>query len=146
MKRPVLRESATRYSFWNYPYPRLKHSSTDLPASSKSPLAKPDAEDTSPSSAIASMSTNQPAEPTTMIDTDKLLQPAVSWPTLIVVCIISLLIGSLLRSLLSDADFVIYAISGQQIPVGERWRELRRIFAWRIGWNWDFIVGVARRV
>jgi hypothetical protein len=63
----------------------------------------------------------------------------------IIACLVCLLLGSLLRSLLSEADFVIYPPTGTAPPEGEVWRELKRLGEWRIGWNTDLIVALARR-
>lgn len=75
------------------------------------------------------------------------LRPVTSVPGLIIACLVCLLIGSLLRSVLSEADFVIYPSSVDAVPEtghGE-WRELKRLMEWRIGWDRDLIIAVARR-
>jgi hypothetical protein len=74
-----------------------------------------------------------------------LLQPTVSPAGLLVACLACLLLGSLLRSLLSDADFVIRLPAGKLVPPNEDWRELKRLFQWRIGWDRDLIIAIARR-
>jgi hypothetical protein len=60
-------------------------------------------------------------------------------------CIVCLLVGSLLRSLLSEADFVVYSPPGTQPPDGEIWRELKRLVEWRVGRNRDLIIAFAHR-
>lgn len=66
-------------------------------------------------------------------------------PAVIIACIICLLVGSLLRSLLVEADFVIYSPPGTPAPEGEIWRELKRLGEWRVGRDRDLIVAFARR-
>lgn len=68
----------------------------------------------------------------------------------IVIALISFLIGSLLRSLLSPADFVYVARDAQDMhEFGDEhggWRELRRLMELRyIFGGWDFMVAVVRR-
>ncbi|WVF66862.1 hypothetical protein IAT40_001605 [Kwoniella sp. CBS 6097] len=85
----------------------------------------------------------------------KMLRPIMSLPGVIILCLMCLLLGSLLRSILSEADFVIYQVDtqiGSPDTVGaggagvhEHWRELKRLAEWRIGWNRDLIIAIARR-
>ena len=88
--------------------------------------------------------------------TDEIFRPVISWPGLILACLVCLLIGSLLRSLLSDADFVIYLPAGQAVTrkgagggagggAAGSWRELKRLMVWRIGRKRDLVLGIARR-
>lgn len=68
----------------------------------------------------------------------------------IVIALISFLLGSLLRSLLSPADFVYIARDAQDMhEFGDEhggWRELRRLMELRyIVGGWDFVVAVVRR-
>ena len=68
----------------------------------------------------------------------------------IVIALISFLLGSLLRSLLSPADFVYVARDVQDMhEFGDEhggWRELRRLMELRyIFGGWDFVVAVVRR-
>lgn len=80
--------------------------------------------------------------------------------TVIVVALIAFLIGSLLRSLLSPADFVLVPdtssdfsavpVVGPEIGHGahpkEAWRELRRLFELKyIFGGWDFQIAMVRR-
>jgi len=70
--------------------------------------------------------------------------------SVIVIALISFLIGSLLRSLLSPADFVYIARDAQDMhEFGDEhggWRELRRLMELRyIFGGWDFVVAVVRR-
>jgi hypothetical protein len=70
--------------------------------------------------------------------------------TVIVVALISFLIGSLLRSLLSPAEFVaeIPVTSGadEAAKGGYEWREIKRLveIKYLVG-GWDFVVAVVRR-
>jgi hypothetical protein len=70
--------------------------------------------------------------------------------SVIVIALISFLIGSLLRSLLSPADFVYVAKDAQDMhEFGDEhggWRELRRLMELRyIFGGWDLVVAVVRR-
>jgi hypothetical protein len=69
-------------------------------------------------------------------------------PTVIIVALISFLIGSLLRSLLSPAEFVGELPSGGEVA-GKgvyEWREIKRLveIKYLVG-GWDFVVAVVRR-
>lgn len=68
--------------------------------------------------------------------------------TVIIVALIAFLIGSLLRSMLSPADFVyvVSDLSDLSEHVGTGWREIRRLFEVKyiIG-GWDFQVALVRR-
>ncbi|WVR03981.1 hypothetical protein IAU60_000980 [Kwoniella sp. DSM 27419] len=76
----------------------------------------------------------------------QILEPVLSVPGVVVLCLVCLLLGSLLRSLLSEADFVIYqAPDAKSEVVGEHWRELRRLAEWSIGWDRDLVIAIARR-
>lgn len=85
--------------------------------------------------------------------------PLFSLPTLLFVALVSFLLGSLFRSLLSPADFIAFlpldgttedelvlAIGGG-VVAGERgWRELRRLLEIKGIWGGeDLMVGVVRR-
>ncbi|KAG8940729.1 hypothetical protein FRC03_005145 [Tulasnella sp. 419] len=74
--------------------------------------------------------------------------------TLIIVAVIAFLCGSLLRSLLSPADFIYFtpesdgsAVAGHTSKDGSSgWREVRRLFEIKYGLvGWDFVVAVVRR-
>ena len=69
-------------------------------------------------------------------------------PTVIIVAVISFLIGSLLRSLLSPAEFVAEMPSGGEGTGqgGYEWREIKRLveIKYLVG-GWDFVVAVVRR-
>lgn len=71
-------------------------------------------------------------------------------PTVIIVALISFLVGSLLRSLLSPAEFVaeMPLTSGDEGTAkgGYEWREIKRLveIKYLIG-GWDFVVAVVRR-
>lgn len=72
--------------------------------------------------------------------------------TVIIVALIAFLIGSLLRSLLSPADFI-YVVSNVQeaeeankVTAGGGWREIRRLLEIKyILGGWDFQVAAVRR-
>ena len=69
--------------------------------------------------------------------------------TVLVVAVIAFLIGSLLRSLLSPADFIYVVKDLQGVEEGKfesGWREIRRLveIKYLIG-GWDFQVAVVRR-
>lgn len=142
--RPRLTQSTTRYSFWKYPYPRLGRFNTGLPPSDPSSLRAEVApttatEEPKPASPVVMPSTDS------IVDTERLRRPTISLPLFVVSGILCLLVGSLLRSLLSEADFVIHLPAGSAVPNGESWRELKRLVEWRIGWNRDLIIAIARR-
>ncbi|KAK4687441.1 hypothetical protein P7C73_g2671, partial [Tremellales sp. Uapishka_1] len=139
--RPPL-DSSNRYSFWNYNYSRLTRFQAS-PSPEPSPLTRPtavlsDSESPLPSSPVK-ISTLMPSstmsEPTT----------SVSLPVLVIACLVCLLVGSLLRSLLSEADYVIYLPAGKPFPSGESWREMTRLLEWRIWWRKTLVVALARR-
>ncbi|KII86031.1 hypothetical protein PLICRDRAFT_144823 [Plicaturopsis crispa FD-325 SS-3] len=73
--------------------------------------------------------------------------PSYTLSTVIVVALIAFLIGSLLRSLLSPADFI-YVVSDLQEAeaVDAGWREIKRLLEvkYLVG-GWDFQVAVVRR-
>ncbi|WVQ79038.1 hypothetical protein IAT38_001130 [Cryptococcus sp. DSM 104549] len=168
--RPPLHEQ-TRYSYNFWKYPRLPRFTTSAPTTavpSPTKLPNPSLPSTSvagsaaPSAAGAATTreekpsnlsvalANKPAaeahsrarEPPTGI-----LRPMTSLPGLVVACLVCLLLGSLLRSLLSEADFVIYKPLGAGVGDAEMesWRELKRLAEWRIGWDRDLVIAIARR-
>lgn len=77
--------------------------------------------------------------------------------TVLLVGLISFLLGSLLRSLLSPADFVLYSdaavtatgglgAGGRLVDGEEHWREIRRLIELRKAWlGDDLVVAVVRR-
>jgi len=75
-------------------------------------------------------------------------RPMYPMPTVIIVAVISFLIGSLLRSLLSPAEFVAEMPSGGEGTGqgGYEWREIKRLveIKYLVG-GWDFVVAVVRR-
>ncbi|ORX36309.1 hypothetical protein BD324DRAFT_628256 [Kockovaella imperatae] len=124
-----------RLSFWRYS--RFSHFATPITTPVKvgpSPLEKV-IQGTDPSSSTNAF-------------TEQLFRPVVSWPGLVLACLVCLLLGSLLRSILSEADFVVYLPDGQAASPStstETWRELRRLIEWRIGRKRDLILAIARR-
>lgn len=74
-----------------------------------------------------------------------------SFPMLLLVAVMSFLVGSLLRSLLSPADFV-YIVTDLQDYIDNdgcienRWREMKRLFEVKyIVGGWDFQIALVRR-
>lgn len=69
--------------------------------------------------------------------------------TVVIVALIAFLIGSLLRSMLSPADFVYVASDIQDVDVSSvssGWREIKRLFELKyIVGGWDFQVALIRR-
>lgn len=134
--------SNKRYSFWKYPNIRLGRTTSNptTVASSATPVPLKSATEGEVEPVIA---LQPPSLPVTTIH---LGQPAVSLPVVLISCILCLLLGSLLRSVLSEADYVIYTPVGEVLPDGHGpWRELKRILEWRIGWHRDLVVAIARR-
>lgn len=65
--------------------------------------------------------------------------------TLVFVGLIAFLIGSLLRSLLSPADFI-YVENDRHVHEGGGWREIRRLVEIKyLFGGWDFQIAVVRR-
>jgi hypothetical protein len=67
--------------------------------------------------------------------------------TIIVVALIAFLIGSLLRSLLSPADFIYVVTDLQEAEdASTGWREIKRLLEVKyIMGGWDFQIAVVRR-
>lgn len=66
--------------------------------------------------------------------------------TLVVVAVIAFLVGSLLRSLISPADFIYVGEAAPQAEGGGGWRELRRLFEVKyVFGGWDLQVAAVRR-
>lgn len=65
--------------------------------------------------------------------------------TLLFVALIAFLMGSLLRSLLSPADFI-YVVTDDGVAVEPGWREIRRLLEikYLVG-GWDFQIAIVRR-
>ena len=137
--------TSTKYQFWKYPYPRLRRLT---PSASTSVNASPVKVASATLPAPAEVSLDSAA--TSPLSTTGAVQAlsrrvTLSLPSLVVLCIVCFLLGSLLRSLLSEADFVIYFPSNVPAPEGENWRELQRLAQWKIGWRRDLVLAVARR-
>jgi hypothetical protein len=66
---------------------------------------------------------------------------------MIIVALISFLVGSLLRSLLSPADFIYVAPDLKEAEGGQTgWREIKRLLEVKyIFGGWDFQVALVRR-
>jgi len=66
--------------------------------------------------------------------------------TVLIIALIAFLIGSLLRSLLSPADFIYVATDLQDAEEGAGWREIKRLLEVKyIVGGWDFQIAVVRR-
>ena len=67
--------------------------------------------------------------------------------TLVVVALIAFLVGSLLRSLLSPADFIYVVTDEKEIgDVSTGWREIKRLLEVKyVVGGWDFQIAVVRR-
>lgn len=137
--------ATTRYTFWRLPLNRF---AVSAPVSKNGSPIRPPATLPQDETAVTKRKTSvteKPGEVKTSAPAVALAHTSVPMPAVIVACLICLLLGSLLRSLLSEADFVIYSPTGTQAPEGEIWRELKRLGEWRIGLNTDLIVALARR-
>jgi hypothetical protein len=76
------------------------------------------------------------------------MTPARTYPLsmIAIVALIAFLIGSLLRSLLSPADFIYVAKDLEAAGMESGWREIRRLFEIkRVFGGWDFQIAVVRR-
>ena len=138
----------SRYSFWKYPYPRLGRFANSAPGSTLPSPSKP---------TITLEPEEIPTVSTTKTITNTLSSAATSTPdrgnahplltpaSFVICCFLSLLLGSLLRSLLSEADFVIHLPAGKEHPPNGEWRELKRLAEWKLGWGRDVVIAIARR-
>ena len=68
--------------------------------------------------------------------------PMVPLPAVIIMCLVCLLLGSLMRSLVVESDFVVHLPAGVAVPTG--FKELRRVMQWRIWPGRDVVIAVAR--
>ncbi|KAK8861436.1 hypothetical protein IAR55_002255 [Kwoniella newhampshirensis] len=168
---PNSETSRYAYNFWRYS--RLPRFSTSAPLTAKTSPIKPGLTTTStihttgaqtekgtkgiiftpmPIGQSTSPSTKSPSSTTgtnvaALITESKFLRPVISVPGLVIACTICLLLGSLLRSLLSEADFVYQHPEGTSLQdEGEHWRELKRLVEIGIGRDRDLIVAIAKRV
>lgn len=65
--------------------------------------------------------------------------------TVLIIALISFLLGSLLRSLLTPADFIYLSPDLNELG-DDRWREIKRLVEFkRIFGGWDFLIGIVRR-
>lgn len=131
-----------RYTFWRLP---MKFSASAPASKHASPVRIPaplPSEGVSPTPRSANALEPVTEAPPSVAE--RLTTP-VPLPAVIIACLVCLLLGSLLRSLVSESDFVIYPPSGTEAPEGEVWRELKLLGEWRIGWNADLILALARR-
>lgn len=109
-----------RYTFWKYP--RLR------------PFSVPVSATASPITPVVNLITEVKDVP--------VLARQVPLPIAIIACMLCVLIGSLIRSFLSEADFIVY-LPADVVPSGE-WRDLRRLVQLRIWPGRDFVVAIAR--
>lgn len=75
-------------------------------------------------------------------------QLAATYPlsVVLVVALIAFLMGSLLRSLLSPADFIYLVTDPKDVGDQKGWREIRRLVEIKyIMGGWDFQIAVVRR-
>lgn len=67
-------------------------------------------------------------------------------PVVLIVALIAFLMGSLLRSLLSPADFIYLVTDPHDVDDQKGWREIRRLVEVKyIMGGWDFQIAVVRR-
>jgi hypothetical protein len=134
----------SRYNFWKYkyPYPRLSRFSISAPSSGPPSPIVPAATLDLGEEVLKPMDSTAGSS---VIAATPSFGPLLTMPGLIICCILSLLIGSLLRSLLSEADYVVYLPVGADHPSGGEWRELKRLAEWNIGWGTDLVIAIARR-
>lgn len=72
--------------------------------------------------------------------------PMLPLPTVVIVALIAFLIGSLLRSLLSPADFIYVVTDPQEAEHTTGWREIKRLLEVKyIFGGWDFQIAMVRR-
>ena len=75
-----------------------------------------------------------------------LTAPTVSLPMVMIIALIAFLIGSLLRSLLSPADFIYVVTDLQDVDHTTGWREIKRLVEVKyILGGWDFQIAMVRR-
>ena len=107
---------------------------------------------------LSDASTNGPTSPVTN-DPSTSKRRTYTLSFVILVALISFLLGSLLRSLLTPADYIIYRNvqpGGQQVERAlmqafdpqRKWREAKRLIEVRPLWfsSWDIIVAAVKRV
>ncbi|KAG8920104.1 hypothetical protein FRC02_001154 [Tulasnella sp. 418] len=108
-----------------------------------------------PETVVTAETTTTPKDVVAGVSLDVLNSPRrYRLSTLIIVAVIAFLCGSLLRSLLSPADFIYFTpesdgsvVAGHTSKDGSSgWREVRRLFEIKYGLvGWDFVVAVVRR-
>lgn len=65
--------------------------------------------------------------------------------TLLIIALISFLLGSFMRSLLTPADFIYLSPDLNELQ-DDRWREIKRLVEFkRVFGGWDFLIGIVRR-
>jgi hypothetical protein len=138
----------SRYNFWKYkypyPYPRLSRFSTSAPSTTPpSPVNTTTALALGDDTKIASKTPD--GNTGTAVATSTPPNPLLTMNGLIICCLLSLLIGSLLRSMLSEADYIVYLPAGAKHPDGGEWRELKRLAEWKLGWGRDLVIAIGRR-
>jgi hypothetical protein len=101
----------------------------------------------SPLSGSVSPSRSSSTIPSLDVKTDAADARLYPLSTVLIIGLISFLIGSLLRSLLTPADFVYISRDLNELEDGRGgWREIKRLveFKYAIG-GWDFLIGIVRR-
>jgi len=84
--------------------------------------------------------------PASIKQSDILAAPMVSLPMVMIIALIAFLIGSLLRSLLSPADFIYVVTDLQDVEHTTGWREIKRLLEVKyILGGWDFQIAMVRR-
>jgi len=144
---PVAPASGGFLGFLNsYPNPLLRFTSTTPP---RSGAQSPHTSSESASSARTSGNGKEFRIGRTMSALSVATQPCALYPlsTVIIVALIAFLMGSLLRSLISPADFI-YVVTdvreAEDVTAG--WREIKRLLEVKyIAGGWDFQIAVVRR-
>jgi hypothetical protein len=136
----------SRYNFWKYkyPYPRLNRFSTSAPSTTPPSPVNP-VVDLKPGDEIAISPNTQAGTGAITATLPPPTNMILTVPGLVICCLLSLLLGSLLRSLLSEADYVVYLPTGRDHPSGGEWRELKRLAEWKLGWGRELVIAIARR-
>jgi len=84
--------------------------------------------------------------PASIRQSDILAAPMISLPMVVIIALIAFLIGSLLRSLLSPADFIYVVTDLRDVEHTTGWREIKRLLEVKyILGGWDFQIAMVRR-
>jgi len=100
------------------------------------------------SSRASSAQSQKDSVPPSVASNSRPLEPRL-YPlsTVLVIALISFLLGSLLRSLLTPAEFIYLSSDMNELEAGrDGWREIKRLLEFkRVFGGWDFLVGMVRR-